>query len=53
LLSITGEDTIIIDRKFREAWTGRLQARFPILSNELPCLADASGALASRFIVLC
>jgi putative DNA primase/helicase len=29
-----------------------LQARFFILSNELPRLADASGALASRFIML-
>ena len=30
----------------------QLQARFIIISNELPRLADASGALASRFIVL-
>jgi putative DNA primase/helicase len=52
LLSIAGEDAITIDRKYREAWTGRLQTRFLILSNELPRLADASGALASRFIVL-
>ena len=52
LLSITGEDAITVDRKFRDAWTGRLQTRFLILSNELPRLADASGALAARFIVL-
>jgi putative DNA primase/helicase len=52
LLSITGEDAITIDRKFMPAWTGRLQTRFVILSNELPRLVDASGALASRFIVL-
>jgi putative DNA primase/helicase len=52
LLSITGEDAITIDRKYREAWTGRLQVRFLILSNELPRLADASGALAGRFVVL-
>jgi putative DNA primase/helicase len=52
LLSISGEDTITVDRKFRTAWTGRLQTRFVILSNELPRLADASGALAARFIVL-
>src|SRR6516165_7424462 len=52
LLSISGEDTITVDRKFREARTGRLQTRFVILSNELPRLADASGALAGRFIVL-
>jgi putative DNA primase/helicase len=52
LLSISGEDSITIDRKFLAAWTGRLSARFVILTNELPRLTDASGALASRFIVL-
>jgi putative DNA primase/helicase len=52
LLSITGEDAITVDRKYLSAWTGRLQVRFLILSNELPGLADASGALARRFIVL-
>lgn len=52
LLAISGEDAITIDRKHRQAWTGRLATRFLILSNELPRLADASGALASRFIVL-
>ena len=52
LLSITGEDAITIDRKYLSAWTGQLPARFIIISNELPRLADASGALASRFIVL-
>jgi putative DNA primase/helicase len=52
LLSITGEDAIDIDRKFRDAWNGRLQVRFLVLTNELPRLADASGALASRFIIL-
>lgn len=52
LLSISGEDSLTIDRKFLSAWTGRLPVRFLILTNELPRLADASGALASRFIVL-
>lgn len=52
LLSITGEDSLTIDRKFKAAWTGRLPTRFVILSNELPRLTDVSGALASRFIVL-
>ena len=52
LLSITGEDALTIDRKHMSAWTGRLQIRFLIYSNELPRIADASGALASRFIVL-
>lgn len=52
LLSISGEDSITIDRKFQTAWTGRLGVRFVIMSNELPRLSDASGALASRFLVL-
>jgi putative DNA primase/helicase len=52
LLSITGEDAITVDRKYRDAWTGRVQTRFLILSNELPRLPDASGALVSRLIVL-
>ena len=52
ILSITGEDSIDFDRKYKSAWTGQLQTRFLILSNELFRLADASGALASRFILL-
>ena len=52
LLSISGQDALTIDRKFLPGWTGRLQARFVVMTNELPRLADASGALASRFIVL-
>ena len=52
LLSISGEDGLTVDRKYLPPWTGRLPARFLILTNELPRLADASGALASRFIVL-
>jgi putative DNA primase/helicase len=52
LLSISGEDALTVDRKFLPAWTGRLPTRFVILTNELPRLADASGALASRFLVL-
>lgn len=52
VLAITGEDSLTIDRKFREAWTGHLPTRFLILTNELPRLTDASGALAGRFIIL-
>lgn len=52
ILSITGEDTLSVDRKFREAWTGRLDTRFVVMTNELPRLSDASGALASRFMIL-
>jgi putative DNA primase/helicase len=52
LLSISGEDGITIDRKHREAVTVQLPTRFVLLSNELPRLTDASGALASRFVML-
>lgn len=52
LLSVSGEDPITIDRKYKEPWTGRLPTRFLVLSNELPRLEDSSGALSSRFIML-
>jgi putative DNA primase/helicase len=52
LLSISGEDALTVDRKYREPWTGRLGARFLLLTNELPRFSDASGALAKRFLVL-
>jgi hypothetical protein len=52
LLAITGEDWLSIDRKFLPAWNGQLPTRFVVLTNELPKLGDASGAIASRFIVL-
>ena len=52
LLAISGEDTLTIDRKYREPATLQLPTRIVVLSNELPRLADASGALASRFVTL-
>lgn len=52
LLSISGEDVLTIDRKYRESWTGKLPTRFLIMSNLLPRFGDASGAIADRFVVL-
>jgi putative DNA primase/helicase len=52
LLSVSGQDSITVDRKNRDAWTGTIPARLMILSNELPKFGDASGAIASRFVVL-
>jgi putative DNA primase/helicase len=52
LLAISGEDTITVNRKYREQWTGKLPTRFLVISNELPRLGDASGTIANRFIVL-
>jgi putative DNA primase/helicase len=52
LLTITGEDAIDVNRKNLPHWHGQLRVRFVIISNETPRFADASGALAGRFIVL-
>ncbi len=52
LLSISGEDMLTLDRKYREPWTGKLPTRFVVISNELPRFGDASGAIARRFVIL-
>ena len=52
LLSISGEDCLTVDRKYRDPWTGTFAVRFLVLTNELPRISDSSGALASRFVVL-
>jgi putative DNA primase/helicase len=52
LLSIIGEDTMSVPRKHMDDWIGKLSTRFLMLTNETPQLSDASGAIASRFIVL-
>lgn len=52
LLSISGEDTLNIERKHREDWVGQLPTRLMMLTNELPNFRDASGALPNRFLVL-
>ncbi len=52
LLTISGEGTITVDRKFLSPVNAKLPTRFVIISNELPRLGDASGALAGRLILL-
>ena len=53
LLSISGEDALDIDRKYLEPLSSvRLGTRIVVVSNEVPRLQDASGALASRFSIL-
>jgi putative DNA primase/helicase len=52
LLSISGEDAQTVDRKYLAPITTRLKTRLLILTNELPRVSDASGALPSRMIVL-
>lgn len=52
LLSISGEDILDVNRKYREPWTGKLGTRLMLLSNELPQFSDESGAISNRFVVL-
>ncbi|RDB46826.1 DNA primase family protein [Tsukamurella tyrosinosolvens] len=52
LLSISGEDMLTVDRKFKDPWSGKLPTRFFICSNELPRFGDASAAIVNRFIIL-
>jgi putative DNA primase/helicase len=52
LLSISGEDTLTVNRKYKEQWTGKLPTRLMLCSNELPQLGDASMAIAGRFVPL-
>jgi putative DNA primase/helicase len=52
LLSISGEDTLTVNRKYREQWTNKLPCRLQIISNELPKLGDASEAIVGRIILL-
>jgi putative DNA primase/helicase len=52
LLSISGEDTLTVNRKYREQWTGKLPVRLHLMSNELPRLGDASAAVIGRIVLL-
>jgi putative DNA primase/helicase len=51
LKTISGEDSITINRKNATQVTVRLSVRFTIACNELVALPDPSGALAGRAIV--
>jgi putative DNA primase/helicase len=52
LLSISGEDTLTVNRKYRDQWTGKLPSRLHVISNELPRLGDASEAITGRIVLL-
>jgi putative DNA primase/helicase len=41
-----------VDRKHLPSWTGKLMARFTVISNEIPRLPETSGALAGRMVIL-
>jgi len=52
LLTVSGEDSVSIPRKYKENWEGKLSTRFLIVSNELLQLRDTSNALGARMIVI-
>ena len=53
LLSISGEDPQDVHRKNMPTLAGiRLPVRFVVMTNELPNMRDASGALTTRVILL-
>jgi putative DNA primase/helicase len=52
LLSISGEDMLTVNVKYREQWNGKLSCRLHVISNELPKLGDASTAIVGRFVLL-
>lgn len=50
--SITGNDSLPINRKFKSAWNGRIPGRITIAANNLLAFNDDSGALTNRFLIL-
>jgi putative DNA primase/helicase len=50
VLKLSGRGLFTIDRKHKSHWTGPLPCKLLLISNEMPKLQDASGALASRII---
>lgn len=52
LLRVSGEDRVDVARKGTTSLSLKLSVRFVLLTNELPRIADASGAMASRFVIL-
>lgn len=50
LLSISGQDSFTIDRKYKDPWSGVLNMLIVTASNEFPTIRDSSGALPSRYL---
>ena len=51
-LRIVGNDTVTVNRKNKEAWSGYLPTRIIVYSNEMLQLAENSNALTGRMMVL-
>lgn len=51
ILSVTGEDSVDVDRKNQAIWTGQLGTRLMWISNDLPWFQDTSGAMTKRLLI--
>jgi len=52
LLRIVGQDDVLINPKYVQAYTARLNTRFTIAMNDLPAFDDFASALATRMNIL-
>jgi putative DNA primase/helicase len=52
LLSLSGGDKQTVRRLYKPDWTGHIPLKIQMVSNELPNLTDASGALLGRLLML-
>lgn len=52
LKTVSGEDDVTIDRKYKDAWEGQLLTRFWLFANSTPSFDDAGGALMRRLVPL-
>jgi P4 family phage/plasmid primase-like protien len=52
LLRIVGADSVTVNRKNKESWSGYLPTRIIVYSNEMLQLAENSNALTGRMMVL-
>ncbi|MGO9157748.1 DNA primase family protein [Mycobacterium sp.] len=52
ILQATGEDDVQVERKYKDAWNGRLPMRLMYMGNEMPVLPDSSAAVLSRILTI-
>lgn len=52
LLNISGNDTVMVNRKFMDQLSIQLKTKVTMVANEVPSFSDGSDALSNRFLVL-
>ncbi len=52
LLNISGEDDVAVNRKYATHWSGRLNVRVIIGTNDVPEFSESSAALANRLVTV-